>query len=84
MYPGIETITANSVTVLDPNGQSHTIIVRLTPRRKFLTQATKRSILATGFLLWYGEELACDEHFINSILDTIRRDVLALQDANGQ
>ncbi len=84
MYLGHEATTANSVTVLDPNGQSHTILVRLTPRRQYLTQATKRSILATGIMLRYGEELACDEHFINGILNNIRRDVLALQDANGQ
>ena len=77
MYQGIEAITANSVTLLDPNGQLHTIIVRLTPRRQYLTQATKRSILATGFLLRYGEELACDEYVINDVLESIRREVLA-------
>ncbi len=77
MFSALEAITAHSVTVLDPNGQPHTISVRLTPRRQYLTQATKRSILATGFLLRYGEELACDEHFINDVLESIRRDVLA-------
>ena len=80
----IPAITAESVTVVDPFGQPHTIGVRLTPRRQYLTQATKRSILATGFLLRYGEELACDEHFINDVLEGIRREVLALQDGNGQ
>ena len=84
MYPGIEATTADSVTVVDPIGQPHAISVRLTPRRQYLTQATKRSILATGFLLRYGEELACDEHFINDVLEGIRREVLALQDGNGQ
>ena len=77
MYPGIEAITANSVTLLDPNGELHTIIVQLTPCRQYLTQATKRSILATGFLLRYGEELAFDEHVINDVLESIRREVLA-------
>ncbi len=84
MISDIKAITADSVTVVDPIGQPHTIGVRLTPRRQYLTQATKRSILATGFLLRYGEELACDEYIINDVLEGIRQDVLALQDGNGQ
>ncbi len=84
MFPGIEAITVESVTVVDPIGQPHTISVRLTPRRKFLTQATKRSILATGIMLWYGEELACDEHLINGVLENIRQQVLACRDGKEQ
>lgn len=77
MPEGIPVITAESVTVVDPIGQPHTIGVRLTPRRQYLIQATKRGILATGFLLRYGEELACDEYVINDVLENIRREVLA-------
>ncbi len=84
MYPGDEAISANSVTVLDPNGQSHTISVQLTPRRQYLTQATKRSILAAGIMLWYGEELACDEHLINGVLESIRQRVLACRNGKEQ
>ena len=75
----IKAITADSVTVVDPFGQHHTIGVQLTPRRKFLTKETKRSILATGITRWC-EEMTPPELFINATLENIRRQVLAYRE----
>ena len=76
MISTIHQITATSVTVIDANGVKQTIPIALTPIRLFLTQATKRAILATGFLLRYGEDLATDKGVINKVLEEIRQEIL--------
>jgi hypothetical protein len=76
MISSILQITATSVTVIDAIGAEQTIPITLTPRRLFLTQATKRAVLSTGFLLRYGEHLATDKDIINAVLEDIRREVL--------
>ena len=76
MISPILQITPTSVTVIDANGVDQTIPITLTPRRRFLTQATKRAILSTGFLLRYGEDLATDRGVINKVLEEIRQEIL--------
>ena len=81
MSKGHGVTTAESLTLVDYTGLSHTVSVQLTPRRKLLTEATKRRILATGYLLWYGERKARDERFIEAFLECIRRQVLACRES---
>ena len=76
MIKAVVQVSARSVTVVDANGSEQAIQITLTPKRWFLTQATKREILATGFLLRYGEELATDQGVINRVLEDIRQQVL--------
>ncbi len=57
MISAILKVTHSSVTVRDADGDDCTITIELTPVKLYLTQATKRAILATGFLLRYGEEM---------------------------
>jgi len=83
MIPAIREITYSSVTVRDANGEDCTITIELTPVKLYLTQATKRAILATGFLLRYGDELATDRDVINHVLEDIRREVLRLCDRSN-
>jgi hypothetical protein len=84
MNTTIVQITARNVTVIDANGMEQTVPITLTPHRRFLTQATKRAILSTGFLLQYGEDLATEKDVINKVLEDIRREVLRLQGRVGQ
>ncbi len=83
MIPAIREVTHSSVTVRDANGEDCTITIVLTPVELYLTQATKRAILATGFLLRYGEEMATDRDVINGVLEDIRREVLRLCDRSN-
>ncbi len=83
MIPAIREVTHSSVTVRDANGEDCTITIVLTPVELYLTQATKRAILATGFLLRYGEEMATDRDLINHVLEAIRREVLRLCDRSN-
>jgi hypothetical protein len=78
MLEAIQKITTDSVHVLNANGDVCVIAIELTPIMHFLTQATKRAILATGFLLRYGEELATDKDIINSVMEDIRQEALLL------
>ncbi len=78
MIKAIVEVSASSVTVIDASGENQRIPITLTPRRRYLTQATKRAVLSTGFLLRYGDELATDEGVINSVLNGIRLAVLPL------
>ena len=80
MLNAIPLITAESVTVLDVHGQPQTVAIASTPKRQYLTQATKRAILSTGFLMRYGEELAKDTDVINSVIRDIRHEVLRLRE----
>ena len=77
MISAIRAIDATSVTVIDANGTDVRVPITLTPVRQFLTQSTKRSILATGFLLRYGEDAATDTDIIDSVISSIRSEVLA-------
>lgn len=79
MIKAIPEVTTSSVTVFDANGNACTILITLTPIRCFLTQSTKREILATGFLLRYGDDLATDRYVIDDVLGSIRRKVLRLR-----
>ncbi len=83
MIPAIREVTHSSVTVRDADGEDCTITIELTPVKLYLTQATKRAILATGFLLRYGDELATDSDLINHVLEAIRREVLRLCDRSN-
>ena len=74
-------VTPSSVIVFDGNGETCAVSIELTPHRRYLTQSTKRAILATGFLLRYGDELATDGDVINRVLEEIRKEVL--RDLNG-
>ena len=53
MIRAILEVTSNRVTVRDANDIVCTVSIERTPRRKFLTQSTKRTTLATGFMLAY-------------------------------
>ncbi len=83
MISPILKVTHSCVTVRDANGEHCTIAIVLTPLKLYLTQATKRAILATGFLLRYGDELATDRDLINHVLEDIRREVLRLCDRSN-
>ncbi len=83
MISPILEVTHSCVTVRDANGEDCTITIVLTPLKLYLTQATKRAILATGFLLRYGDELATDRDLINHVLEDIRREVLRLCDRSN-
>ena len=80
MSKGHGVITAEGLTLDILPGLSQTIRVELTPCGKFLTEATNRRILATGYLQGYGQKSASDDHFIEAFLECIRRQVLAYQD----
>ena len=84
MIRAIRKVTHSSVTVRDADGEDCTITIELTPVKLYLTQATKRAILATGFLLRYGEEMATDKDVINGVLEAIRREVLRLCDRSNK
>jgi hypothetical protein len=72
-------IAARSVAVTNAHGQRQRISIKLTPVRHFLTQPTKRAILATGFLLPYGEDFATNTTVINDVMRHIRHEVLRMR-----
>ena len=80
MISSIIEITRFDVTLTDANGDRCTVPIELTPTRRYLTQSTKRAILATGCLLTYGDELATDPDVINTVLQDIRRECLRHSD----
>ena len=82
MISAVIDIQRDRVTVKDANGETSMVLIELTPLRKYLTQATKRAILATGFLLPFGEDLATDRDVINDVLQSIRLEVLGLLKEN--
>jgi len=76
MINTVLSIQKTCITVRGANGDDCTVSITLTPRRRYLTQATKRAILATGFLLHYGEEIATDKDIINCVIRSIRHEIL--------
>ena len=77
MIKTILDVTSSSVTVLDANDNVCTVSIELTPKRRYITQASKRAILATGFLARYGEDVATDKGIIDSVIASIRSEILA-------
>ncbi len=69
--------TPQYVDVLDHEGNRVRVSIRLTPMRRYLTQRTKRMLIATGFMLRYGRDAARDPILLDGALAEIRRAVLA-------
>ena len=79
MVESILKIMPSYVIVKAANNEIFTIPVELTPKRRYLTQSTKRAISATGFLLYMGEDIGTDKGIINSALKSIEREVRRLR-----
>lgn len=77
MYRNIKQVNAETVIVFDALGREKTIILHFTPWMLYLTQATKRAILATGCLLHALADDDSDEFIINEALEHIRQTALA-------
>jgi len=69
-------ITSQTVTLCSATGEYVTVPLEFTPIRRFLTQQTKRSLLATGFMWRLGREVATDPALINAALAEIRHRAL--------
>jgi hypothetical protein len=74
---GIKVVTSKTVTLINANGQPVTIPIKLTPKKKFLTQATQKQLLATGFMIHFGPNAETDSELIRGVMREIRRRVLA-------
>ena len=72
----ISNVTAGTATLCSATGEYVTVPLEFTPTRKFLTQKTKRALLATGFMLHFGRQIATDPTFINVALADIRHSAL--------
>jgi hypothetical protein len=82
MISRVISVTPTSVTVLDVHDVPRTVPIQLTPIRRYLDQASKRAIIATGFLIPYGEDLATNKDVINRVLEDIRQEVLQHYDGD--
>ncbi len=79
----IHSITRESVIVFDPEGVPQSVSVRLTPRKRFLTQETKRGLIATGFLHHLTHDWAVDPALIGGALKYINERICALLDGDA-
>ncbi len=80
----IHSITAENVVVFDPEGVPQSVPVRLTPRKRFLTQDTKRRLIATGFLHHLTHDWAVDPALIGGALKYINERICALLDGDAK